>query len=261
MKRQRPDHPSSPEWYDDESFWFPPGSLPHRPQRVARGVYGSGRLAHRADVAGLLAEPPPGGAGLALDEATLLVEADDGGTLQPLLNRRLHLPPDLMERHLLVTGTTGSGKTMRVLLPLLAAAVRDPRRSVLAMDAKGGVLYDFVRNLARRYRPGRAVEQVNFKDVERATTHWNPASQLRSRGDALLIAHSVVTNAETSVQSSGGANELFWVNSSINLLADILLALHDNPRETASLARARRSWTWTPTRWPSSRPAPGQGRL
>jgi type IV secretory pathway TraG/TraD family ATPase VirD4 len=229
------------EWYEDEAFWFPPGSLPARPRRVVPGVFGNGRLACRQDLAPLLAAPSTAMAGLSLPEVTLLAESSaDGGSLEPLLHRHLHLPPELLERHVLVAGTTGAGKTMKVLLPLLAAAVRDPRRMVLAVDAKGGVLFDFVSFLARRYRPGQRVEQVNLKDAERATIHWNPANRLRNRGDALLIAHSVVTNADTGVQSSGGgSNELFWVNSSINLLADVLLALRDDPKEAASLARAR----------------------
>ena len=205
------------------------------------GVFGNGRLASSRDLEPLLAPPATAEAGLSLPEATLLVETSaDGSALKPLMHQRLHLPPDLLERHVLIAGTTGAGKTMKVLLPLLAAAVRDPLRTVLAVDAKGGVLFDFVRCLAQRHRPGQRVEQVNLKDVERATIHWNPASRLRNRSDALLIAHSVVTNAETAVQGAGGgANELFWVSSSINLLADVLLALRDDPKEIASLARAK----------------------
>ena len=86
-----------------------------------------------------------------------------------------------------------------------------------------------------KYRPGQKVQQINLKDPNRSTTTWNPTNRLRTRADALEIAHAVVSNADTGLQTTGGGNnELFWINSSINLLADTLLTLHDNPKETTS---------------------------
>jgi hypothetical protein len=229
------------EWYDDPTFYFPDRALPPRPRRVRQGVYGNGRLANRQDIEPLLAPPQPGEHALCLPDITLLVEAGpDGSALQPLLHRALTLAAHLLQRHILLDGTTGAGKTQKLILPLLRAALADPRHTIFAIDAKGGVLFDFVCYLARRHRPGQRVEQVNLKDAARTTVHWNPATRLRTRADALQMAHAVVTNAETGVQGSGGGvNELFWVNSSINLLADILLALVHDPKETASLARAK----------------------
>jgi hypothetical protein len=227
-------------WQDDRDFWFHPTEVPLRPRRVQRGVFGNGRLACQKDVDNFLDVERLGDPSLNLDHITYLLESDPlGEKLEPLLHRKLVLSSELLERHLLITGTTGAGKTQKFILPLLASAIKDPRRTIIAIDAKGGVLYHYLRTLANKYRPGKRVEQINIKDPIRSTVPWNPVSHIQSRADALEIAHAFVTNADVGIPSTGGANELFWVNSSINLLSDILLALKDHPGESLTLARAK----------------------
>jgi type IV secretion system protein VirD4 len=199
-------------------------------------LHGSGRLASAQHLAHLT--PDPGG--LSLAEATLLVEAAaDGSTLRPLLHHGLHLPAELRQRHVLAIGTTGCGKTQKLILPQLAADLADPQRCVVALDAKGGVLFGYLCALARRHRPGQAVHLVNFKSADRTTHVWNPARHVPSRQEALEIAHAVCSNADAGCQRGHSQNDAFWLFSSINLLADTLRLLADDPREASSLARAK----------------------
>lgn len=226
-------------WHDDH-FWFSPSEIPQRPRRVSPGVFGNGRLAIKKDLDPFLTPDINDPHALKLNDITYLLEENaQGDRLKPLLSQPLFLNSELLERHMLVTGTTGAGKTQKFILPLLAAAVRDPKRTVIAVDAKGGVLYHYLRTLTDRYRPGHRVEQINLKVPGRSTGPWNPVSHIQTRADALEIAHAFVTNADVGIPSTGGANELFWVNSSINLLSDLLLSLKEHSEEELTLARAK----------------------
>jgi len=176
--------------------------------------------------------------GLRLPESTALVEAcSDGSRLKSVSDCDLYLPQSLREKHLLAIGGTGSGKTTRLILPQLYHDVCDPERTVIALDAKGGVLYEFLTRLAGRHRPGQTVHQVNMMRPERNTIVWNPVSSIRTRADAIEVAHVICT----SVDAGKDIKDPFWVNSSIALLSDILLAmaLDPDPDLERSIAAAR----------------------
>ncbi|NBO91241.1 MAG: hypothetical protein EBV06_02825, partial [Planctomycetia bacterium] len=210
---------------------------PDEPPRLACGVHGNARLANRRDLAGLFAAARPGD--LVLTDATVLAEErDDGASLSAHLHSGLRLSSDIRERHLLAVGSTGCGKTQKLILPQLAADIADPTRTVIALDAKGGVLPGFVAALAERYRPGQPIRVVNFKNPGRTTHRWNPAARIASRHEALEIAHAVCANLEAGT-NEGRTNEAFWLFSSVNLLADVLRMLADDPKEIGSLARAK----------------------
>jgi type IV secretory pathway TraG/TraD family ATPase VirD4 len=225
------------DWRHDPSLWMRPGDLPARPPRLSPGIHGNARLANRRDLTALLRSPEWGS--LFIPEATLLVEdAEDGSQLAPCLHSGLHLPADWRERHVLAIGSTGCGKTQKLILTQLAADMADPERTIIALDAKGGVLPGYVQALARRFRPEQTVRVVNFKSTTRTTHRWNPAQRIASRHLALEIAHAVCSNVEDAASESR-TNEAFWLFSSINLLADVLRLLADDPREISSLARAK----------------------
>ena len=151
-------------WQDDHHFWFSPSEIPQRPRRVMPGVFGNGRLARRKDLESFITRNRSDESPLILNDVTYLLEQDAlGEKLEPLLHQPLVLSSELLERHLLVTGTTGAGKTQKFILPLLASAIRDPRRTIIAVDAKGGVLYHYLKSLAEKYRPGQRVDQINLK--------------------------------------------------------------------------------------------------
>lgn len=172
-QKYRPDEQGgNDDWRTAASFWFQQSDLPERPKRMRHGVYGNGRLARRRDLAGLLAprtgpdaHRPADDAphGLMLPESTALAEASDDGTrLAPLVDNQLHLPQALREKHLLAVGGTGAGKTSRLILPQLFNDICDPHRTIIALDAKGGVLFEYMARLAGKHRPGQPVLQINM---------------------------------------------------------------------------------------------------
>ncbi len=229
-----------PEWYQDRRYLFGQRDIPLRPRRTKCGVFGNARLARPGDLTDLLT-PPEGQCGsLAFDGVALLLEAaPDGSRLEPFLAPRLTISESLRERHVLVIGNSGGGKTMRIVLPALASDLANPGRSVIALDAKGGVLYPFLSALAGRVRPGTTVRCINMKQPDRGNSVWNPVSRPLTRARAMEVSHSVCLNVNNAAPGIGGSNEAFWLFSSVNLLADILLALADNPDEPLSLARAK----------------------
>ena len=224
------------DWQGDPSFYFHEGEIPTRPRRSGCPLLGNGRLATELDLETLLTSPGTRrDRGLVLPGVTPLVEdPEDSTILRPLLHRSIHLSPDLRDRHVLAVGQTGSGKTARLILPALASDLEDPTRAIIALDAKGGVFHEVLGRLARGARPWAAVQRLNPAHPDRSTIRWNPVRSIRTRAEALAVAHAVCTNVGSGLTGSVN-NEAFWLFSSTNLLADLLLALALDPKEDASL--------------------------
>lgn len=230
------DLPEHFNWHDEPSFWYHEEDLPRRPRRARDAVFGAGRLATAAELDRFTSFDPTDRHALRMNTVGLLVEPDDRGrTLRALPPSDLYWPREYREKHMLAVGLTGVGKTQKLILPQLAEDVRQPGRAVIALDAKGGVLFEFIRHLAAIHRPGQQVQQVNLKRPDRNTIGWNPARVIRSKKDALEIAHAVCSNVESGLPPK----DPFWLNSSITLLADVLLAMGQIDPAHASLARAK----------------------
>jgi hypothetical protein len=218
-KRQ---HPTDEEWYHRPAFLFRPNEIPSRPRRGRLPTYGNARLARAEDCADLIG--PNNEEALTFRDVVFLLEGSrDGSTLAPLIGHPLSLNRDLRERHCLVTGGPGSGKTTRWILPALIADLARPSRGLIAIDAKGGLLFPILKYFAQRFgtKPPRC---INFKNRSVSTCRWNPAVRPLSRARALEIAHAVCMNVDKGTSSGGSVNEAFWVFSSVNLLSDILRA-------------------------------------
>jgi hypothetical protein len=235
MTERSPGRPANPaaDPTDSGDFWFNEDNMPWRPARPRRGLYGTARLARRSDLADLL-QPRGGVLASELPLYAALVEATpDGGTLEPIVYSSLWLPEELRTRHLLAVGQTGCGKTTRLIYPLLASDLSQ-RRTIIAFDAKGKKLLPVVEHLAALHRPGQKVHLLNFRDPARSV-RWNPLQNIRSEGEAHDVAFKICTLVDRGSEREGA----FWLNNSIDLLSGILLALATDPKERASLARAR----------------------
>jgi hypothetical protein len=221
---------------DNGAFWFDASNMPWRPKRVRRGIYGSTRLANRSDFEPFLETDPHASEELRSRlpfHALLLEGSRDGSVLDPLVYQSLSLPEDLRTRHLLAVGQTGCGKTTRFIYPLLASDLTQPR-TIIAFDAKGKKLFPLVEGLAAHHRPGQKVHLLNFRDPARSVC-WNPVQGIRSEGDA----HDIAFKLCTIVDRGGEREGAFWLNNSIDLLTSILWALSQDPKEKATLGRAR----------------------
>jgi hypothetical protein len=235
MTERSPGRPTTPpaDSTDSGAFWFNEDNMPWRPARPRRGMYGSARLARRADLAHLLQRPTSALASELPLYAALVEATPDGGTLEPIVYPSLWLPEDLRTRHLLAVGQTGCGKTTRLIYPLLASDIAQ-RRTVVAFDAKGKKVLPVVEHLAALHRPGQKVHLLNFRDPARSL-RWNPLASIRTEGEAHDVAYKICTLVDRGGEREGA----FWLNNSIDLLSGILLALATDPKERASLARAR----------------------
>lgn len=112
----------------------------------------------------------------ALGGATLIgstfLSSMPGGSLEPH-PMALRIPDAIRERHLLVVGKSGAGKTGKLLLPMVAADLADPQKTVVVLDAKGDMTATVVE-LARRTRGEKAkILYLSFTEPDRSIG-WNP---------------------------------------------------------------------------------------
>ncbi len=231
---------SSPEGWDFDPAFL--DSAQFLPQPVAHSdspQFGTARRAQARDLAPLLhaAEAPPRHA---LDPIVpwfhpLVTELTRGRSLarhHVLKGQSLLLRESLVDRHLLAVGPPGAGKTSQWIVPVLAALLGQKDRSVVLFDPKGD-LFPLVRALAARAgRPPRSILRLNL--TEPATSiGWSPLRRDCTRHGALGIASRLVLASE----QRGSADSPFWRNISIELIADIALALCRDAAEVPTLPR------------------------
>jgi hypothetical protein len=85
-------------------------------------------------------------------------------------------------QHFLITGATGSGKTLSGILPLLFQVFKhQPRFGGLCVDVKG-VLHEAVVAMAKKFGRPNAVIVLQVRPTEGATT-WRPTHRFNLVGD------------------------------------------------------------------------------
>jgi len=207
-----------------------PAFLPKRPRSKWQSGSQQGRMAYEADLQGRYLAPKEGTAYTRLTGTTLLLE-DATGALG-LKRTDLCLPAATRDQHLLIVGKTGSGKTTRAILPLIAADLADPTRSLVVLDAKGDLTAP-VLELARHYRGKRArVRYLCFTDPERSVA-WNPVAGITTRQQAQALAHCL-----TTATPAGKDETPFFQQQAAKWIAAFIRGIQDRP-EQASLGTLR----------------------
>lgn len=199
-------------------------TLPPRPPRAAVNTYGSDRWATLEDLAPLTTQPPTHGVWL---QGDLVVERGRNPALLELHRNRgvcladnpLDPELDIRRKNLLAIGKVGSGKTSRLILPLLRQDIADPRRSLVVIDAQGE-LTKFVYGWARKYRgPNARIVYFNPKDPRRSAA-WNPIDAVRTNSEIRDFALTLASAAQRGERDSP-----YFTQQASTLLIFVLTAL------------------------------------
>ena len=128
----------------------------------------------------------------------------------------LRLPERLTQRHVLVCGPTGSGKTMFVFVPNL---IERTGTSAIVTEAVSGNKTPVLYGSTAAWRAQAGHEIIYFNPADLKSNRINPIDQVKTFEDAQHLAHLIVTNT-TSESHSG---DQVWSQSETHLLQSLLL--------------------------------------
>ncbi|MEZ5979991.1 MAG: type IV secretory system conjugative DNA transfer family protein [Planctomycetota bacterium] len=216
------------------AFLHSSAAVPLRPRRSHECSHGAARLADRDELLAANEQALQDPHATFLAGASPIVEVPGGrGAVEPLYCAGIALSEEARNAHVLAVGTTGTGKTTRVLLPLIANDIQDESRTVVVTDVKGNLL-PFVSELMARHRPGRAPVVINLHDPERSVC-WNPLQHRHPRSYRDVV-HTLCRSAQLN---RGDGDSPFWISTSEQLITAIAQTLAGDPRGVPSFARIR----------------------
>jgi len=142
------------------------------------------------------------------------------------------------EGHILVIGSTGSGKTRRIVLPSIYA-LGELGESMVIPDPKGELYLTTCEHLkAKGYR----VDTIDLRDPSRSV-QWSPLDLIVELIESSEIAHAEdmaheLAKTIVSAQLGGhGGNEAFWNASAEAIIAATALLIASEPKDINPLAR------------------------
>lgn len=140
---------------------------------------------------------------------TIFGQIDDSG--KKLINQRMSNTRD--NRHIMVVGSSGSGKTFTFVKPYCYQAVKR-RESVIITDPDGGLF----RDMAGYFQDhGYVVRQLNLKDLEKSDG-WDCMKCVRGKNAELvsqLFAHTIIRNLVDNPESIYGTGPLSLLKACI----------------------------------------------
>jgi type IV secretion system protein VirD4 len=161
------------------------------------------------------------------------------------------------ERHILLFGVNGAGKSTRILIENLACQLRN--RSLVVFDIKGELAAQTMR---ARARLGDDVKLVNPHNLHNMGSHgFNPLALLDPDDDEFFDQAKELTLAVIESHGEDSKNEFFTLSSRGWFCAGIMWEVVQARREgrTPSLLRAR-EWCLQPDEW-KELPLPVDGKM
>ncbi len=144
----------------------------------------------------------------------------------------LIIPREQRNRHILVIAKTGSGKTTRMILPVLLSDSLSAHRSSIVIDSKPE-MWDKLAGFTQKYCPHKKILLFNPLDTSRSLS-WNILNKVESDTDAKLIANTVIMATDNPNSKSDSP---FFRNNALSLLNSIMVGLLSDPNETLSMPR------------------------
>lgn len=147
--------------------------------------------------------------GVGWPHAGVIVGNPDGSTRRVFHGRHLCLPSRRRDAHAEIIGPTGTGKTSKGLLNMLASDVADPRRATLAMGLKGEE-FPFVSHLLRD--TGREVFLIDLDDPH-LSLRFNPLAT-----DDASAAHNAIASFAELMVNPQSHECTFWKQCGIGFM-------------------------------------------
>ena len=172
-----------------------------------------------------------------------LVAADKYDTKLPVTDLRgssgiaaktgeLIIPRGQRNRHILIIAKTGSGKTTKLILPILYNDCLCPHRSTIIIDSKQE-MWSKLSGMTAKHNPHKNLILFNPLDRVRSLS-WNILSKVVSDTDCKLIANSVIMATD---EPQAKQDSPFFRNSALQILNSIMVGLMYDNDEVLSMPR------------------------
>lgn len=204
---------------------FGKGKL-RRPRRSETNELGSGNFATAEAISRWL--KPSGKVGDTMLYMTGI--KGDGGIIYE--EAKCFIPATERNRHMLVIAKTGSGKTTKLILPILYNDCLDKTRSTIVIDAKPE-MWAKLAAMTRKHNPEKQILLFNPLDTLRSLS-WNILGKIENDTDAKLIANSIIAATDNPNAKSDSP---FFRNNALAVLNAIMQGLLHDANETLSMPR------------------------
>jgi type IV secretory pathway TraG/TraD family ATPase VirD4 len=196
-----------------------------RPTRSRSNELGSGDFATTEQIAKWMR---PNGKGDTILHCTEL-RGSEGTAFQ---QGKLVIPVGERNKHILAIAKTGSGKTSKLILPVLYNDCLDPDRSTIVIDSKPE-MWGKLAAMTRKYNPDKRIMLFNPLDRARSLS-WNLLSKIEDDTDCKLIANTIIMATDNP---SAKSDSPFFRNNALSILNAIMVGLLHDPNETLSMPR------------------------
>lgn len=142
------------------------------------------------------------------------------------------IPSSQRNRHLLIVAKTGSGKTTKLILPVLYSDCMSKTRSTIVIDSKPE-MWGKLASMTRKYNPEKKIILFNPLDTFRSLS-WNILSKIHDETDAKLIANTIIMATDNPTSKSDSP---FFRNNALSVLNSVMVGLLNDPSDTLSMPR------------------------
>ncbi len=186
----------------------------HRPNRSEFNELGSGNLADTETIAKWTKSTDP-----ELDTCLPVTDLR-GSEGTAFKSTKLVIPTGERNRHILIVAKTGSGKTTKLILPILYADCMSKVRSTIIIDSKPE-MWRKLAAMTRHYNPEKNILLFNPLDTLNSLS-WNLLGKIEDDTDAKLIANTIIMATD---QPNSKSDTPFFRNNALAVLNAIMVGL------------------------------------
>ena len=204
--------------------WF--SNAARRPTRSETNELGSGDLATAENISQWT--KPSGQTG-----DTSLPITDVTGSEGVILKKgSLIWPRGERNRHILAVAKTGSGKTTKLILPILYNDCLCKERTTIVIDSKPE-MWTKLAMMTKKHNPEKRIFLFNPLDRIRSLS-WNILSKIEDDTDCKLIANTIIMATDNP---SAKSDSPFFRNNALSVLNSVMVGLLHDPEDTLSMPR------------------------